>query len=418
MFEHATKTTVNDLLPAMRRWLSIVTERVRHGTQAARRHANRQSVQRTLRVFRRIRAGHVSIAIVLAVLVAAYYTLPLGAGPDTAPASWRIPSGGPVMARDTILPVFCLPETGPALRCGIAETHDRGEIGFTPYSDPPNDRTTLPVLATADIGLLWALADPAGRTEVQTSAAQLAGQMVSSIHQVTDSDAWKRDYRDTLRDVLDRAAQQAWRADDTQQAFRALMRASEPVLQDSIARQIGPAMAPYIAEAFWRVVKSNTMQVFSLITGSPLDLSSIGSTLSAAMQDPQVQAALVGVAPRIINLPQSELLTERFAANMADALQRDAATNALLTRVAMDPRLGNELGHVRNNVAGFMHQIGQVLWGLGGSSAMNSLAGLSMKTQIIGQSQPLILLLDTDDAAMLARTLPGRATLLVPASRR
>ena len=242
--------------------------------------------------------------------------------------------------------------------------------------------------------------------------------MVSSIHQVTESDAWKRDYRDTLRDVLDRAAQQAWRADDTQQAFRTLMRASEPVLQDSIANQIGPAMAPYIAEAFWRVVKANTMQVFSLITGGPLDLSSIGSTLSAAMQDPQVQAALVRVAPRIINLPQSELLTERFAANMADALQRDVATNALLTRVAMDPRLGTELGHVRNNVAGFMHQIGQVLWGLGGSSAMNSLAGLSMKTQIIGQSQPLILLLDTDDAAMLARTLPGRATLLVPASMR
>jgi hypothetical protein len=95
-------------------------------------------------------------------------------------------------------------------------------------------------------------------------------------------------------------------------------------------------------------------------------------------------------------------------------LQRDPATTELLTRIAMDPRLGTEIARVRNHVAEFVHQLGQVLWGLGSGSSMNALAGLSVKTEIVGASQPLILLLDPDDAAMLAHSLPGRATLLVP----
>jgi hypothetical protein len=185
-------------------------------------------------------------------------------------------------------------------------------------------------------------------------------------------------------------------------------------MQDSIANEIGPAMAPYIAEAFWHLVKANSVQVLSLITGSPLDLSPIGTTLSVALQDPRVQVALGRVAPRLMDLPQSELLVERFSANLADALQRDPATGPLLTRIAMDPRLGKQLGGVRTDVARFVRKLGQVLWGLGSGSSLNSLAGLSVKTEIIGVSQPLILLLDSDDAATLAHALPGRATLLVP----
>ena len=173
-------------------------------------------------------------------------------------------------------------------------------------------------------------------------------------------------------------------------------------------------MAPYISDAFWGVVEANTTQVFSLIIGGRLDLRSIGSSLALALQDPRVQVALGQIVPRLVDLPQSELLTERFAANVADALQHDPETMALLTRVAMDPRLGTALGRARNDTAEFVHRLGQVLWGLGGSSSMNALAGLSMRTQIVGESQPLILLLDTDDAAALVRTLPGHTVLLVP----
>ena len=314
--------------------------------------------------------------------------------------------------------MFCLPETGPAIRCGIAQIRASGQIGFVPFGALPNINETMPVLATADIGLLWALADPDARAKVQASAAELASQVVASVHQVTQSPTWKDDYRNALRDLLDRTTQIAWRAQDTQQAFRALLRASEPVMRDSFATQVGPAMAPYVSDAFWRVVRTNSTQVLSLIGGGPLDLSSIGSSFTLALQDPRVQTALGQVGPRIMDLPQSELLTERFVANLADALQRDPATSGLLTRIALDPRLSAELGHVRNNVAEFMRQLGEVLWGLGGSSKMNALAGLSMKTQIEGASQPLVMLLGPDDAATLARTLPGRATLLVPATVR
>jgi hypothetical protein len=364
--------------------------------------------------FRRMRGGYLSIAIVIAIVVLASFTLPLGPSPGSTPPLWRVPAGGMIASDGTTLPVFCLPEMGPAVRCGAAQQRPGGQIGFVSFGNSPDLRGIIPVLTTADVGLLWALADPAGRQEVEASAASLATQTVASIHQVTESDTWRNDYRDALRGVLDRATQYAWRAPDTQSAFRALLRASEPLMQDSIAHEIGPALAPYISDAFWQLVKTNTAQVLSLISGNPLDLSSIGSTLSVALQDPKVQAALGRVGPRMMDLPQSELLTERFVANMADALQRDPETTALLTRIAMDPRLGAQLGHVRNDVAAVVHQLGQVLWGLGGATSMNALAGLSMRSGIVGESQPLILLAGPDDAASLAHALPGRATLLVP----
>ncbi len=363
---------------------------------------------------RRMRGGYVSIGIVVAIFSAAAYTLPLGAGPGGVAPIWRVPKGGPMLTDATDLPVFCLPETGPAARCGIAQQRPDGRISFVPFGNSADLHGTLPVLASADIGLLWALADPAARDEVQASAAELSSQIAASVQQVTESDAWQHDYRDALRDVLGRAAEHAWRADDTQRAFRDLLRASEPVLQGSITNEIGPAVEPYVAEAFWRVVKANSRQVLSLIAGQPLDLSSAGTMLTYALQDPRVQAALGRVGPRLMDLPQSELLIERLVSNMSDALQRDPATAELLTRIAMDPRLGTELARVRNHVAEFVHQLGQVLWGLGSGSSMNALAGLSVKTEIVGASQPLILLLDPDDAAMLAHALPGRATLLVP----
>lgn len=370
--------------------------------------------RRVVGMARYVRGGYLSIAIAAGLLVAAGYTLPWRPGPGTVPPIWRVPKDGPPLAVGTDLPVFCLPATGLAVRCGIARMRAGGQVGFVPYRAVPDPHDALPVLATADIGLLWALADPAARAQVQASAVALASQMVASVRSVTNSEAWRYDYRESLRGLLDRASQAAWRADDTQRAFRALLRASEPVMEDSLAHQIGPALAPYISDAFWSVVKTNSGQVLSLIAGQPLDLSPIGSALSLALQDPRTQAALGHTAPQIMDLPQSELLFERMASNMADALQRDPETSALLTRIAMDPRLGDELGHVRNHVAMFMHQLGEVLWGLGSGSSMNSLAGLSVKTEIVGQSQPLILLIDTDDAATLVRTLPGRATLLVP----
>jgi hypothetical protein len=162
------------------------------------------------------------------------------------------------------------------------------------------------------------------------------------------------------------------------------------------------------------MVKTTSSQMLSLITGSPLDLTAIGASFVAATQDPEVQAAVGRLGPRLLDLPQTEILFERMASNMADALQQDPETMDLMTRAVMDPRLGEELRQVRGDIGTFIHELGKVLWGLGDSSSMNPLAGLSVKTALVGSSQPLILLLDPDDAMTLVRTIPGRATLLVP----
>ena len=358
------------------------------------------------------------MAIVAGIVVAGIYTLPITPGPRSGPPVWRVPHGAQAPAAGVEIPVFCLPGNAPAIRCGVAEARTGGAFGFARYGSPPDPHATIPLLTSADIGLLWALADPAGRAQIRGMASDLTREAVAGLRDVTRSDTWQHEYRRRVGSLFERTANKAWLAPDTQAVFRDLLRATEPVLQDSLANQIGPAIAPYVAESFWRLVKANATQVFSLITGSPIDLTSIGSTFTQALQDPQVQKALGSVAPRIIGLPQTELLVERFAANMADALEQDPDTSVLVIRIAMDPRLGKQLRTVREDTEHFVHQLGRVLWGIGNNQSMNSLAGLSVKSALLGTSEPLILLLEPDTAAVMVNTMPGRATLLVPESLR
>lgn len=376
--------------------------------------ALRRLGRRSSAVFGWLRSGQISIAVVVALLAAAAYTLPLSPGPHSGPALWRVPHGGPALPAGDTLPVFCLPPIGPAVHCGLAGIRGDGGVGFQAYSTLTDPQATMPVLASADMSLLWALADPAARARLRVAAEDLAREMADSLHDATGSAAWQSEYRSRLRTVIERDAQRAWEADDTRRAFRALLRAGEPVLQDSIANDVGPAVAPYVGEAFWRMVKSTGAQVFSLIAGNPLDLTSVGTSFIAALQDPQVQAAFGRLGPHVLELPQTEVLFETFSANMADALQQDPEAVDVLGRAAMDPRLGEGLAALRGNVANFVHDLGRALWGLGSGNSMNSLAGLSMKTVILGQSQSVVLLLDPDQAAALVHMMPGRVTLLTP----
>lgn len=361
-----------------------------------------------------LRGGHVSVAILIAMLIAASYTIPFSTGLIARAPVWQIPSGGPVLREGLRLPVFCQTREGPEIRCGVANARG-AQIAFAPYGRQSDPKTVIPVLASADIGLLWALADPAARTKIRGSAADLVRQTIGRLRDITGSDTWQRGNR---RAVLERAIQHAWQAEDTARALRAFLRAGKPVMGDAIANEIGPLVAPYVAEAFWRMVKTTSAQMWSMITGNALDLSAIGTSVIAALQDRDVQTAIGRLGPRLMELPQTVVLFERLAANMADALQRDPEMIELLAQAAMDPRVRTELGQIPANAGRFLHDFGRVLWKLGDNRSLNSLAGMSVKTMLLGVSQPLILLLDPDDAVALVQILPGHAVLLVPAVAR
>ena len=215
-------------------------------------------VRPILRLFGRVRAGYVSIAIVIAVLAAAVYTLPLGAGPADVAPIWRVPQGGPTLADGTELPVFCLPETGPAIRCGIAQIRASGQIGFVPFGALPNINETMPVLATADIGLLWALADPDARAKVRISAAELASSRSSP---ACDQATQLADLEGRLSQRPARSARPAPRRLPGAAPGHAaglpampLARQQPLVMRDSFAtcRSGTRHGAPIVSDAFWR----------------------------------------------------------------------------------------------------------------------------------------------------------------------
>lgn len=374
-------------------------------------------VRRAVAVARGFRGGRISATLALLLIVAATYVLPIRLWRDSASRTWQVPHGGPALAGGSDIPVFCMRSRKQATRCGIATVRDDARIGFALYGADYSADRAIPVLASADVGLLWALADPQERAKVQASASGLAGQLIASVEDVTESETWQSEYRFSLRHLLDHIAREAWRAPDTQEAFRALVRAAEPVVRESVATEMGPALAPYMAEAVWRIVKANTVGAWSVILSRELDLRAVAPVLTAALRDPAVQSQLGRLGPRILGLPETEVLMERLAANMGKAAQREPGTINLLTQMATDPRLGTRLRHFRSDTGAFMREIGQVLWGIGDKRSLNSLAGLSLKATIAAGSQPLILLLAPDEAAALAFALPGSATLLVPGSR-
>lgn len=364
-------------------------------------------------VGRMLRGGRGSLAVAIGVVLAGVWVLPVHLGGGTATALWQVPTGAPRLAVGTELPVFCMPRGGAAARCGIARVSSPTHIAFTAYGNAVAGLRRVPVLAASDMGLLWALGDPGGKLELRDSAAALARQVVSDIGDLTQSPLWQREYRPVTNALLDRVAARAWNAPDTQRALRNLVIAIEPVARQSFSEEVGPVLGSYMAEAFWRVLTSNSRQVFSLITGSPPDLSALGRALSAALRDPAIQPALARLGPRLLALPQTKLLIERFITHLAEAVQSDPDIFGVLSRIASDPRLGQGAGNVRANAGEFVRNVGQILWGIGNNQSLNSLAGLALKSTIAGTSQPLILLLDPESSLDLEQAMPGGVTLLI-----
>ncbi len=363
---------------------------------------------------RQLRGGRGSAALALVLVLIGFWVLPIHLGTAKATQFWKTPAGALSLPPGTELPVFCMPPAGIATRCGIAKTMAPNRVTFQPYGNFNSGHESIPVLAGSDMGLLWAMGDPRGKLMVRDSAVALVRQAIGNVHELTKTPLWQREYRPATRTLLDRVAIEAWHAPDTQGALQALIVAMEPVVRKSVANDIGPVIGTYMVDAVWRVVKSNAAHIFSLITGDPLDLSSLGSAVNAALRDPAIQPALSRLGPKILAMPETELLTERFVSNLAEAVEHDPMTFELLSRIVSDPRLGREVGGVRTNAASFMRHIGQVLWGIGDNQSLNSLAGMALKTTINGTSLPLILLLDVDHAVALAQDMPGGVTILVP----
>ncbi len=249
---------------------------------------------------------------------------------------------------------------------------------------------------------------------MRISAIGLEQQLAGAVRDITRSPAWQQDYRPKVHQVLTGIAQQAWSMPSTQSAFLALIAAIQPMVASQVADEIGPAVAPYLADAVWALIATNSTQVFSLIGGGRPDLSPLSAAFTAALRDPAVQRVLGRLGPKIMALPQMELLSERLLANLAEIAQHDPEIFDLATRIATDRRLGQSLGHLRDDAGAFFRQTGQVMWGLGEGRALNALAGVALKSTLMGGAQPLILLIDPDSAIALERALPGGVVLLVP----
>ena len=360
-----------------------------------------------------LRGARASLAIAALLLAAAAYTLPIHLFPR-AVQLWQMPAGISPLRAGTDLPVFCMPPGGIAIRCGSARVRSNAAFAFTSFGGTPDHAAAMPVLAEADIGLLWALADPESKAKTRVAATRVEQQLIAVIRDITQSETWQREYREPVRLLFKRIADAAWNAPNTQRAFRMLVRAIEPLVARRVGKDIGPAIAPYMADAAWTLIESNSTRVFSLILGDPADFSGLAVAFTAALADPEVQRLVGRLGPEIMALPQMELLSECLLSNAAEIAERDPDVIDLLTGIATDRRLGRPLGDLRGDIGVFIRQAGQALWGLGSNRSLNSLAGVAVKSTIPGASQPLILLLDPDDAATLARTLPGNAVLLVP----
>ena len=378
---------------------------------------------RLVRRVLRLRGGTGSLVIAVLLLAGGINTLPVHLLPRPQQL-WRMPAGSAATAAGaawagalpeaTEIAVFCLPPNGVAIRCGRAQVRADAVLAFTAYRGglPPN--AAIPVLTSADLGLLWALADPAGKERVRISAGGLAQQLVVAVRDITRSATWQHEYRDTVRRLLTHITDVAWAMPSTQAALQALVHAIEPLVADKVAREIGPAIAPYVADAVWTLIEANGSQMFTLLRGGPPDLSGLSAAFTAALRDPAVQRLLGRLGPEIMALPQMELLGEQLFANLASVAEQDPEAFDLATRIATDRRLGQSLGQLRDEGGAFLRQAGQVMWGLGDSRSLNSLAGEALKTTLTGAARPMVLLLDPDSAMALEHALPSGVVLLVP----
>ena len=352
----------------------------------------RRGVARLLPTAHPVRATHAwpTSAAVLALLSAIGWSSLPGSLSDTS-AAVRLTDRRPG-AETLTTAVFALREDGSAVRFGNAERAPDGAIRVGLYD--PLDRlvavATEPVSLPADPRLLWLLALPAERLGLRQQAEALVLAVPNAFVDILRSPEFNADYRDRFVTVLRAGMEEAWQAAQDRGAWRDLLRSYDPILRETIGRDIRPIVEQHFRAVPLRMLRANALPLLDPFRDRPWDMAPVEDALREAIIDIRDHGVPERTVMQLMDSPATVDFLRLFQTVLIGKLARSPALQGLIAEMAFDPKLRPYLSEVTERANDLLRSAPRLLVSLHGSADINLVAATVIRTIVSGRPDRVV----------------------------
>lgn len=292
------------------------------------------------------------------------------------------------------VPVFAMRPDRSTLRVGTGSTQADGRIEFTPFDpdDPLLVQGSEGLLFDADLRVLWLLASDEERTRIRLGIDALGRGLREAVDAVLKSPEFADDYKGELTNVIQQAADSAWREPVMRNAYDDLVRGVEPLLRDAARRDLMPLVLNRIEPLIWEMLGANAGALIDIFRTRQWDLKPVERTMDAILRDARERGIVERTSRRILDSRQARTFIQTFAGAVMDAMTRDPRIGGLLVRLVTDQRIGGYLSPLSQPAADLARFAPGMLLGVHPNNDLNAIAAFTFRGFITGRSGRLIIL--------------------------
>lgn len=319
-----------------------------------------------------------------------------------APRPYVLPRSLTTPPPGSELPVFRLRGDAMPLKSGMAVVlGETVHVGLWPST--PDDLTAKaePVVLTADLRTLWALADPEGRAALRKAGDGLV-TVTRDLLKASASPVFEAEYMPAIRGLVRRAMLRAWEEPETRYAFAdALYAVDTAAIEDSLGN-IAAVFMEKVEGHLWQRVKSATARLLGM--GSAAEVEGV---LSEVLRDPRVQRDLAEAVPHLLRGREFDAFVVRFAAAFANALLAEEELLPVMLKIAGDTRVIATQAGVGDRLTDLLRTMPRHLANLREDRDHNALASYVVRTLLQGRKGWVVVYLTPEQRAALgADSLP------------
>ena len=335
-----------------------------------------------------------SLALGALFLSAGWSTLPTRHAAATVSYELAAPLDG--MASGSLtLPVFLMQPDHSTLRCGTALLQRDGRVDITLFdpSDPRLIQGSEALLFNTEFRVLWLLATDEERTQLWRGFEEVGRGLRTAIDAILQSPEFTGEYHNELQEIGRMAIEEAWRAPSTRATYEDFMRSAEPMLQDTVGRDLKAIALKQAEPLVWNLIGANVGAVMDPFSSQSWDLSPVDQAIEAILREARERGLVQRAVQRLAESWQAKAFLKTFAGNVVDALAHQPRLREVAGRMVNDPRLGAYLKPVAGPAADLARLAPDLLFGVQAGADLNALAAHTFQGFLTGRGGPFIVLM-------------------------
>ncbi|PWC78818.1 hypothetical protein [Azospirillum sp. TSH64] len=346
---------------------------------------------------------------------AATVSYQLAAPMDGTPAaSAAAPAATPIP-----VPVFLMQPDHATMRSGTGLLRPDGRVDITLFdpSDPRLIHGSEALLFNTEFRVLWLLATDEERARLWRGIEEVGRGLRTAMDGILESPEFTGEYRDALQEIGRMAIEEAWRAPSTRATYEEFLRSAEPMLHDTVGRDLKAIAMKQVEPLVWNLIGANVGMALDPFRSQSWDLGPVDQAVDAILREAR-EAGLVNRAARqLADSWQAKAFLKTFAGNVVDALAHQQRLRDVAGRMVNDPRLGAYLKPVSGPAGDLARLAPDLLFGVQAGADLNALAAHTFQGFLTGRGGPLIVMMSArqrEDILTLDRYSPRILLHAVP----